>query len=81
MDLGISKCVIIGCLNKSNLQPLAITTYIETLNVHYQHELLLLLSQNELYIHLGIQLVLSLKWNIQKHIYGFINFKENASIS
>jgi hypothetical protein len=67
MALGINKCAITRCPYKSKLQPLAFTTYLKAQNINYKQHLPIL-SQNEPYTYLGIRLVPSLKWAIQKEI-------------
>lgn len=59
---------IIGCPNKSKLQPLTFTTYIKSHNIKYLQQHLPILSQNEPYTYLGIKLVPSLKWSPQQHV-------------
>jgi hypothetical protein len=67
MAVGINKCAITWCLKKSKLQPLAFTAYLKAQNINYKQHLPIL-SQNEAYTYLGIRLVPSLKWAIQKDI-------------
>ena len=66
MDLNLSKCVITGCLNKSKLKPNTFKAYIESQNVTYKTKNFPTLTQNEPYTYLGIQLIHSLKWNLQR---------------
>ena len=68
MDLGISKCAITGCPNKSKMNQEIFKTHIETANITYRNQTIPTLHQNEPYVYLGIQLVSSLKWKIQIHI-------------
>jgi hypothetical protein len=69
MDLGISKCAITGCPNKSKMNPPNFKTFITTQNIHYRNQPNIpILHQDEPYIYLGIQLVPSLKWKLQIHI-------------
>ena len=67
MDLGIPKCAITGCPNKSKVSPLTFKTQIQTTNINYRNEPIQILSHNEPYTYLGINLVPSLKWKIQIH--------------
>ena len=67
MDLGIPKCAITGCPNKSKISPLAFKTQIQATNIKYRNEPIPVLSQNEPYTYLGINLVPSLKWKTQIH--------------
>ena len=66
MDLTLSKCAITGCPNKSKLKPNTFRVYIQSQNITYKTQTFLILTQNEPYIYLGIQLTPSLKWNLQK---------------
>jgi hypothetical protein len=68
MDLGIFKCAIIGCHNKSKMNPPNFKTFITTQNIHYRNQPIPILYQDEPYTYLGIQLVPSLKWKLQIHI-------------
>ena len=67
MDLGIPKCAITGCPNKSKMNPLAFKTQIQNTNINYRNEPIPILSQNESYTYLGINLAPSLKWKTQIH--------------
>jgi len=68
MDLGVQKCAIIGCPNKSKMKPENFKTQIQNHNISYRNQLIPFLHQNEPYIYLGTQLVPSLKWKLQTHI-------------
>lgn len=68
MDLGISKCTVTRCPNKSKMNKKTFKTYIETTKITYRNQTIPTLHQNEPYIYLGIQLVPSLNWKIQIHI-------------
>jgi hypothetical protein len=68
MDLGIPKCAITGCPNKSKMNPTNFKTFITTQNIHYRNQPIPILHQDEPYTYLGIQLVPSLKWKLQIHI-------------
>jgi hypothetical protein len=68
MDLGISKCAITGCPNKSKLNPLNFKALITTHNISYRQQPIPILTQDEPYTYLGIQLVPSLKWKLQIHL-------------
>ena len=66
MDLNLSKCAITGCPNKSKLKPNTFKAYIQSQNIVYKSKNFPTLTQNEPYTYLGIQLMPSLKWNLQK---------------
>ena len=68
MDLNLSKCEITGCHNKSKLKPNTFRAYIQSQNITYKTQTFSILTQNEPYTYLGIQLTPSLKWNLQKKI-------------
>ena len=68
MELGVPKCAITGCPNKSKTNPEAFKVKIQAQNIHYRNQPLPVLHQNEPYVYLGIQLVPSLKWKLQTHI-------------
>jgi hypothetical protein len=68
MDLNLSKCAITECLNKSELKPYTFKAYIQSQNIVYKSKNFPTLTQNESYTYLGIQLIPSLKWNLQKEI-------------
>ena len=68
MDLGISKCAITGCPNKSKTRPDIFKAQIQAQNIKYKNQPLPVLHQNEPYIYLGIHLVPSMKWKLQAHI-------------
>ena len=68
MDLGVPKCAVTGCPNKTKTKPEAFKTTIQTQNINYRDQPLPVLHQNEPYVYLGIQLVPSLKWKLQTHI-------------
>jgi hypothetical protein len=67
MDLGISKCAITGCPNKSKLNPQTFKALLQAQHTSYRNSPLPILHQHEPYTYLGIQLIPSLKWNIQLH--------------
>ena len=68
LDLNLSKCRITGCPNKSNLKPTIFKAYIQGQHIYFKNKPFPTLTQNEPYTYLGINLVPSLKWNIQKNI-------------
>ena len=68
MDLNLSKYAITGCPNKSKLKPNIFRAYIQFQNITYKTQTFPILIQNEPYTYLGIQLIPSLKWNLQKEI-------------
>ena len=67
MDLGITKCAITGCPNKSKMNQKTFKAQIQGTNITYRNQPIPVLHQNEPYVHLGIQLIPSLKWKIQTH--------------
>jgi hypothetical protein len=68
MDLGVPKCAVTGCPNKSKTKPETFKVKIQNQNIQYRNQLIPVLHQNEPYVYLGIQLVPSLKWKPQTHI-------------
>jgi hypothetical protein len=68
MDLGVPKCAVTGCPNKSKIKPETFKAKIQAQKIQYRNQLILVLHQNEPYVYLGIQLVPSLKWKHQTHI-------------
>jgi hypothetical protein len=68
MNLGVPKCAITGCPNKSKTKPEAFKAKIQAKNINYRNQPIPILHQNEPYVYLGIQLVPSLKWKLQTHI-------------
>jgi hypothetical protein len=68
MYLGVPKCTITGCPNKSKLKPETLKAKIQAQNINYKNQTIPILHQNEPYVYLGIQLVPSLKWKLQTHI-------------
>ena len=67
MDLGINRCAITGCPNKSKFSPTTYKAYLQSHNIQFKNQALPTLHQNESYKYLGIQLVPSLTWKIQIH--------------
>jgi hypothetical protein len=67
MGLGITKCAITGCPNKSKLPPTTFKAFLQSHNIQFKNQTLPTLDQNESYKYLGIQLVPSLTWKIQIH--------------
>ena len=67
MDLGITKCAITGCSNKSKMNQETFKAQIQATNITYRNQPLPILHQNEPYAYLGIQLIPSLKGKIQIH--------------
>ena len=68
MDLGVTKCAVTGCPNRSKMQPNKFKNYMTNQKISYRDQTLPILHQNEPYVYLGIQLVPSLKWKLQTHI-------------
>ena len=60
MDLGIPKCAVTGCPNKSKLNPQAFKTHLQEANINFRQQPIPILSQHEPYVYLGINLVPSL---------------------
>jgi hypothetical protein len=67
MGLGINKCAIRGCPNKSKLSPTTFKAYLQSHNIQFRNQAIPILYQNESYKYLGIQLIPSLTWKIQIH--------------
>ena len=65
MGLGINKCAITRCPNKTKLSPTTFKAYLQSHNIQFRNQALPILHQNEPYKYLGIQLVPSLTWKIQ----------------
>ena len=67
MTLGISKCAITRCTNKTKLKPLDFTNHLRNANICFRNQPSLILNQNKPYKYLGIHLVpfLNLKKQIQ----------------
>ena len=64
MDVGMQKCAITGCPNKSKKNPIAFKTTLQNTNINYRGQSLPILTQNEAYVYLGIHVVPTLKWKI-----------------
>ena len=54
MDLGVPKCAITGCPNKSNTKPNIFKGKIQAQNITYRNQPPPILRQNEPYVYLGI---------------------------
>ena len=67
MGLGINKCALTGCPNKSKLVPYKFTTFLQTQNINFCNQSIPILHQNEPYKYLGIYMVPSLTWKTQTH--------------
>ena len=67
MGLGINKCAITGCPNKTKLSPTTFKAYLQSHNIKFRNQAIPILHQNESYKYLGIHLVPSLTWEIQIH--------------
>ena len=91
MDLNLSKCAMTCCPNKSKLKPNTFKAYIQSQNITYKSKNFPTLTQNKPYTYLGIHLMPSLKWKLQKDItlqkakqhshWGwFISAKYNGSL-
>ena len=65
MDLGIPKCVVTECPNKSKMNPTTFKALIQSTNINYRNQPLPVLNQHEPYTYLGINLAPSLKWKTQ----------------
>lgn len=68
MDLNLTKYAIIWCPNKAKLKPTIFKTFIQAQRITFKGKQFPILTQNEPYSYSGIQLVPSLKWQIQKDI-------------
>lgn len=67
MDLGITKCVIIGCPNRTKLGPQAFIMNIQFVNINFRTQPMPMLNQHALDVYLGISLVSFLQWETQVH--------------
>jgi hypothetical protein len=56
MDLGIPKCAVTGCPNKSKMNPITFKVLIQSTNINYRNQPLPVLNQHEPYIYFGINL-------------------------
>src|ERR1700738_1935874 len=65
MDCGIPKCAVIGCPNKSKLNPITFKALIQATNINYRNLHIPTLHQHKPYTYLGINLAPSLKWKTQ----------------
>ena len=63
--LGIPKCAVIGCPNKSKMNPITFKALIQSTNINYRNRPLPVLDQHKPYTYLGINLAPSLKWKTQ----------------
>jgi hypothetical protein len=68
MELGIPKCAIIGCPNNKPMPATTFKAYIQSHNIKYRNQPILVLHQNGPYVYLGIQQIPSLKWKSQQAI-------------
>ena len=68
MNLSISKCTIKKAPYKSNRTLEIFKAYIQSHKINYNGKKILIFHQNEPYKYLGIQLILSLKWILQRQI-------------
>jgi hypothetical protein len=66
MELGIPKYTITGCPNNKPMPATTFKAYIQSHNIKYRNQPILVLHQNEPYIYLGIQLIPSFKWKTQQ---------------
>ena len=67
MGLGINKCALTGCPNKSKLAPQKFTIFLQNQNINFHNQPIPILHQNEPYKYLGIHMVPSLTWKTQTH--------------
>ena len=65
LDLGIPKCAVTGCPNKSKMNPITFKALIQSTNINYRNQPLPVFNQHEPYTYLGINLAPSLKWKTQ----------------
>jgi hypothetical protein len=54
MELGISKCAIMGCPNNKHMLATTFKAYIQSHNITYRNQPKPILHQNEPYVYLGI---------------------------
>jgi hypothetical protein len=66
MELGIPKCAITGCPNNKPMLAATFKAYIQSHNIKYRNQPILVLHQNEPYVYRGIQLIPLLKWKSQQ---------------
>ena len=62
MDLGIPKCAVTRCPNKSKLNSLSFKRQLQAANINFRGQSILTLTQHEPYVYLGINMVPSLQW-------------------
>lgn len=74
MDLNLSKFAIIGCPNKLKIKPNTFEAYIRSQYVTYKSKHFPTLTHNEPYTYLGIHIIPSLKWNLQKKPNNKVNY-------
>ena len=60
MDLGISKYTLTRCPNLTNMNSPTFKAFLQIKNISFHNQPILVKYQNEPYLNLGIQLVLSL---------------------
>jgi hypothetical protein len=68
MELGIPKCAITGRPNNKPMLATTFKAYIQSHNIKYRNQPILVLHQNKPYVYLGIQLIPQLKWKTQQAI-------------
>ena len=68
MNLGIPKCAITCCLNKSKLNVQVFKTHLASININFRNQPIPILSQHEPYVYLRINLVSALQWKTQTHV-------------
>ena len=56
MDLGIPKCAVTGCPNKSKLHPTTFKALLQATNINYRNQPIPALNQHESYTYLEINL-------------------------
>ena len=61
IDVGVPKCAITGCPNKSEMNPTSFKAHLQINNVKYQNQPISALLQNEPCMYLGTSLVPTLK--------------------
>jgi hypothetical protein len=68
VELGIPKCALTGCPNASHIPHATFKAYLQSQKVTYKGNHFPVLSQNEPYLYLGIQITPTLKWKQKKDI-------------
>ena len=68
MGLGINKCAVTSCPNKSKLNLIKFTSFLQNQSICFWNQSIPICNQKKSYKYLGIHLVPSLDWRIQTQI-------------